>query len=57
MLKEKLINPPILSYPNFEEPFTLTTDASNFALGAVLSQGILGNDKPISYASKSLNKN
>ena len=34
----------------------LTTDASNYALGAVLSQGEIGCDLPISYASKSLQK-
>lgn len=32
-LKQKLINPPILQYPNFDKPFILTTDASDFALG------------------------
>lgn len=50
-LKRKLINPPILQYPNFEQKFTVTTDASNFAMGAVLSQG--PHDLPICYASKS----
>lgn len=28
----------ILSYPNFEKEFHLTTDASNVAIGAVLCQ-------------------
>lgn len=37
-LKNKLINPPILQYPNFEKEFTVTVDASNIACGAVLSQ-------------------
>lgn len=55
-LKQKLIQPPILQYPDFDRPFILTTDASNYALGAVLSQGEIGNDLPISYASKSLGK-
>lgn len=55
-LKNKLIEPPILQYPDFDKPFILTTDASNYALGAVLSQGEIGNDLPISYASKSLAK-
>ena len=50
-----LINSPILQYPNFEEIFTLTTDASNYALGAVLSQNINGKDLPIAYASRTLN--
>lgn len=55
-LKNKLINPPILKYPNYDETFIVTTDASNTALGAVLSQGDIGKDLPISYASRSLTK-
>ena len=43
-LKEIITNPPILQYPDFSKPFLLTTDASNGALGAVLSQGEIGND-------------
>ncbi|KAK9717196.1 RNase H-like domain found in reverse transcriptase [Popillia japonica] len=54
-LKQKLINPPILEYPNFSEDneFHLRTDASGFAIGDVLANS---NDKPIAFASKSLNK-
>lgn len=52
-LKNKLINPPILQYPNFQEEFIVTVDASNRACGAVLSQNINGNDLPICYISKS----
>lgn len=53
--KELLINAPLLQYPDFTKPFVLTTDASDFALGAVLSQGPIGSDKPIAYASRTLN--
>lgn len=49
------MNAPILQFPDFSKPFILTTDASNYALGAVLSQGAVGNDKPIAYASRTLN--
>lgn len=35
--KDLLMNDPILQYPDFSKPFVLTTDASNFAIGAVLS--------------------
>lgn len=54
--KELLTNAPLLQYPDFQRPFVLTTDASNVALGAVLSQGTIGSDKPIAYASRSLNE-
>lgn len=50
-LKRIITNPPILSYPDFNKKFIVTTDASNVALGAVLSQG----DRPICYASRTLN--
>lgn len=52
--KHILTNDPILQYPDFSQPFILTTDASKFAIGAVLSQGQIGNDKPICYASRTL---
>lgn len=55
-LKNSLITEPILQYPDYTKPFILSTDASNSALGAVLSQGEIGNDLPISFASRTLNK-
>lgn len=53
--KNLLTNDPILQYPDFNKPFVLTTDASNFAIGAILSQGEVGSDLPVSYASRTLN--
>lgn len=50
-LKTLITSDPILKFPDFCKTFILTTDASNFALGAVLSQ----NGHPISYASRTLN--
>jgi len=50
-LKQLIINDPILICPHFETKFQLTTDASNYALGGVLSQ----KNKPISYISRTLN--
>lgn len=47
-LKKIITSPPILAYPNFEKQFVLTTDASNVALGAVLSQ----QNRPICFASR-----
>jgi hypothetical protein len=54
-LKDLLTNEPLLQYPDFTRPFVLTTDASDEALGAILSQGPIGQDLPISYASRTLN--
>ena len=55
-LKKSLCSEPILKYPDFSKPFILTTDASNKALGAILSQGEIGKDLPIAYASRTLSK-
>ena len=50
-LKSLLISDPILIYPDFDKEFVLTTDASNYAVGAVLSQ----DGHPICFASRTLN--
>ena len=55
-LKERLCAHPILLFPDFDKPFTLTTDASDTAIGAVLSQEKENFDHPVSYLSRSLNK-
>lgn len=55
LLKEKLTTSPVLRYPDFSKQFHLTTDASNYALGAVLSQIHDNQDCVISFASRSLN--
>jgi hypothetical protein len=47
LLKAKLAESPVLQYPNFKQPFVVTTDASGYGLGAVLSQGTLGKDRPV----------
>ena len=55
-LKEELMSPPILAMPDEEGQFTLDTDASYDAIGAVLSLQQKGEERVISYASKSLEK-
>lgn len=55
ILKNKLITPPILQYPDFSDTntFVLQTDASGVAIGSVLCNKDL---KPVAYASRPLNK-
>lgn len=50
-LKTLLTSHPILKYPDFNKPFVLNTDASQYAIGAVLLQ----DNHPIAYASRTLN--
>jgi hypothetical protein len=57
-LKQALITAPILSAPDFSSPFNITTvsaDASDFAIGAVLTQGDKANLRTIAYLSRKLN--
>ena len=56
LLKVKLTTAPILSYPDFTQEFVVTTDVSDLAIGAVLSQGPVSQNRPIAYASRILNK-
>ena len=53
-LKECLITAPILSRPNYDLPFEVHTDASDYGVGALLTQTIDGVEHPIAYMSKSL---
>ncbi|CAB0031393.1 unnamed protein product, partial [Trichogramma brassicae] len=55
-LKTRLTTAPILIFPDFDKPFTLTTDASDLAIAAVLSQEKDGFDHPVGYLSRVLNK-
>lgn len=55
-LKERLTTSPILAYPEPDGQMVLDTDASNFAVGAVLSQIQNGQEKVIAYASKTFKK-
>ena len=53
-LKQKLTQAPVLSYPSFDHPYIVETDASIQGLGAILSQEQDGRIHPVAYASRSL---
>ena len=54
-IKGRLTLAPILAYPDETKTFLLFTDASDLALGAILSQlDSEGREQVISYASRSL---
>ncbi|GJV26606.1 reverse transcriptase domain-containing protein [Tanacetum coccineum] len=53
-LKKKLTEAPILIAPNWDQPFELMCDASDYAIGAVLGQRIEKHFRPIHYASKTM---
>ena len=55
-LKQALQKAPILGYPNDTDPNTLTTDASLFGIGAIISQRQQWGERVIAYASKTLSK-
>ena len=50
-IKNVILHKTLLSYPDFTKPFNIHTDASDYQLGAVISQ----NNKPIAFHSKKLN--
>nr|GEU91213.1 reverse transcriptase domain-containing protein [Tanacetum cinerariifolium] len=53
-LKRKLTKAPILIAPDWDMPFELMCDASDFAIGAVLGQHQEKHFRPIHYASKTM---
>nr|GEZ53359.1 reverse transcriptase domain-containing protein [Tanacetum cinerariifolium] len=56
ILKEKLTEAPILYAPNWDQPFELMYDASDYAVDDVLGQRIEKHFRPIHYASKTMNQ-
>ncbi|GKA59227.1 reverse transcriptase domain-containing protein [Tanacetum coccineum] len=55
-LKKKLTKAPILIAPDWDVPFELMCDASDFAIGTVLGQRHEKHFRPIHYASKTMNE-
>ncbi|GJU09620.1 reverse transcriptase domain-containing protein [Tanacetum coccineum] len=54
ILKKKLTEAPILIAPDWDQPFELMCDASDYAIGAVLGQQIEKHFRPMHYASKTM---
>ena len=54
-LKKALVSAPILKLPKFDLPFVIHVDASDTAIGAVLTQSYYGKDMPVCCFSKCLN--
>jgi len=55
-LKEALMSSPAMALPKYEGIYVLDTDASNFRIGAVLSQNQDGEESVTAYASKALSR-
>ena len=55
-LKKAMVEAPVLGLPTKEGMFILDTDASDFAVGAELSQMQEGEERPLAYSSKIMNK-
>ena len=55
-LRELMSETPILAYPDKDATFILDTDASDFGIGAVLSQTIGGEEHVIAYGSRVLSR-
>nr|GEV12080.1 hypothetical protein [Tanacetum cinerariifolium] len=54
ILKKKLTEAPILVAPDWDLPFKIMCDASDYAVGAVLGQRKTKYSQPIHYASKTM---
>ena len=55
-LKRARTSTPVLARPDFSKPFIVATDASNYAIGGVLSHEIDGEEHPICFVSRVLTK-
>ena len=55
-LKEKLITAPVLIVPDWNEPFEIMCDSSDYAIGAVLGQRREKIFRAIYYSSRTLNE-
>ena len=59
-IKQLLVEAPVLAHPDWSRPFIIETDASDYAVGAMLAQAYTDENgrtihRPIAYASAKLN--
>jgi hypothetical protein len=54
-LKAALTSDSVLAHPRSDQLFILSTDASDYAISAILSPLHNGKERPISFASRMLN--
>jgi RNase H-like domain found in reverse transcriptase len=55
-LNPALVSAEVLAFPNINEPYILTTDASNYAIEGVLAQKFGKHVKPIQFLSRALSE-
>ena len=55
-LRDLITNGPVLAIPNFDDPLRLETDASAYAVGAILSQKQDNVWRPVAFLSKALSE-
>ncbi|CAL9692089.1 unnamed protein product [Knipowitschia caucasica] len=53
-LRDALCAEPVMCHPDFTQPFVLYTDASQVAVGSVLTQSVEGLERVVAYASHAL---
>ncbi|OWZ01962.1 hypothetical protein PHMEG_00026557 [Phytophthora megakarya] len=54
LIKRRLSTPPVFQLPDFNKPFGIRMEASNFAIGGVLFQNEGGLEHPIAYTSRKM---
>jgi transposase InsO family protein len=55
-LKEALVQAPVLAHPDPTKPYYIHTDASGFAVSAVLSQDLGQGRQPVAFFSRKMNE-
>lgn len=54
-LKAAMTQAPVLANPDVQQPFIVDIDASNVGVGAVLSKGVVGEERAVAYSNCPLN--